>query len=292
MEDAFLAVDDVSEILNNAAGTAEVPEVAAFYAVFDGHNGAQAAEFARERMLTSIITNNTFPSDIEASLVSAFLRVDQEYLAATCANEDSAGTTALTALVWGSHLYVANAGDCRAVISRRGKAVPLTKDHKPHDPEERRRIELCGGFVCGEGLLCGELAVARALGDHHLAPPLKGADGPLIAHPDLVCHSLHPQDEFLLLGSDGLWDVFSSERAVEYARQRLLLHNDPQRCAEEMVQEALRMYTSDNVTCIAVCFGEEPPKRRMYRSSAAGGAAVSRSGINLLAELLNSHAHL
>ena len=37
--------------------------------VFDGHNGAQAAEFARERMLTSIITNNTFPSDIEASLV-------------------------------------------------------------------------------------------------------------------------------------------------------------------------------------------------------------------------------
>ena len=119
-----------------------------------------------------------------------------------------------------------------------------------------------------------------------------GADGPLIAHPDLVCHSLHPQDEFLLLGSDGLWDVFSSERAVEYARQRLLLHNDPQRCAEEMVQEALRMHTSDNVTCIAVCFGEEPPKRRMYRSSAAGGAAVSRNGINLLAELLNSHAHL
>jgi hypothetical protein len=71
-----------------------------------------------------------------------------------------------------------------------------------------------------------------------------------------------------------------------------LQHNDPQRCAEELVAEALRMHTSDNVTCIAVCFGEEPPKRRVFRNSAAGGGGVSRPGLNLLAELLNSHAHL
>jgi len=51
--------------------------------------------------------------------------------------------------------------------------IDLTRDHKPAEPSERRRIELCGGFVCGEGLLCGELAVARAIGDFHL-PELKG----------------------------------------------------------------------------------------------------------------------
>jgi serine/threonine protein phosphatase PrpC len=76
-------------------------------------------------------------------------------------------------VVWGSTLYVANAGDSRAVLSRHGKAIELTRDHKPHEPSEKQRIELCGGYVCSEGRLCGELAVARAIGDFHL-PQLKG----------------------------------------------------------------------------------------------------------------------
>lgn len=69
------------------------------------------------------------------------------------------------------------AGDSRAVLSRSGKAIELTRDHKPLEPMERQRIELCGGFVCSDGRLCGELAVARAIGDYHF-PNLKGlADG-------------------------------------------------------------------------------------------------------------------
>lgn len=64
------------------------------------------------------------------------------------------------------------AGDSRAVLSRGGRAIELTRDHKPHDVRERQRIELSGGYVCTEGLLCGELAVARAIGDYHL-PQLK-----------------------------------------------------------------------------------------------------------------------
>lgn len=265
MEDASLAVDSINGLWMGEE-VVELPDVAAFYAVFDGHNGPHAAEFAREHLLTTVVTSETFPRDIEASLASAFLAVDQQYLAAISHKEDSAGTTALAALVWGGHIYLANAGDCRAVMSRRGKALDLTKDHKPRDPEERRRIELSGGFVCQEGLLCGELAVARALGDHHLTD-LKGAEGPLIAQPELTHHCLTPQDEFLLIGSDGLWDVFPSQRAVEFARQRLLAHNDPQRCSEELVAEALERHTSDNVTAITVCFGEEGPQRRVYRNS-------------------------
>jgi protein phosphatase 2C family protein 2/3 len=108
----------------------------------------------------------------------AFMQIDRDYLAAisssATAAQDSAGTTALAAVVWGSSLYVANAGDSRAVLSRHGKAIDLTRDHKPHEPSERQRIELCGGYVCSEGRLCGELAVARAIGDFHL-PQLKGS---------------------------------------------------------------------------------------------------------------------
>lgn len=65
------------------------------------------------------------------------------------------------------------AGDSRAVISQSGKAIDLTRDHKPD--AERERIESSGGFVCTEGLLNGELGVARAIGDYHM-PDLKQLD--------------------------------------------------------------------------------------------------------------------
>jgi hypothetical protein len=61
------------------------------------------------------------------------------------------------------------------VISQSGKAIDLTRDHKPHVPAERQRIESSGGFVCTEGLLNGELGVARAIGDYHI-PELKQLD--------------------------------------------------------------------------------------------------------------------
>jgi len=57
-------------------------------------------------------------------------------------------------------------------------------------------------------------------------------------------------------------DVFPSQRAVEFARQRLRRHNDPARCAAELVQEALRMHSSDNLTVVVVCLGDEPPPAR------------------------------
>jgi protein phosphatase 2C family protein 2/3 len=52
---------------------------------------------------------------------------------------------------------------------------------------------------------------------------------PLTAEPEVTQHQLAPNDEFLVLGCDGLWDVISSQRAVEVARQKLREHNDPQR---------------------------------------------------------------
>jgi hypothetical protein len=66
---------------------------------------------------------------------------------------------------------------------------------------------------------------------------LKSADGHgvLTAEPEVTEHHLHRDDEFLLMGCDGLWGVFGNQRAVEWARLRLQVHNDPQACAEELV---------------------------------------------------------
>lgn len=65
-------------------------------------------------------------------------------------------------------------GDSRAVLSRRGKAIVLTRDHKPLDPQEQQRIECAGGFVCADDRLCGRLSVSRAIGDFHYKEKLKG----------------------------------------------------------------------------------------------------------------------
>ena len=61
-------------------------------------------------------------------------------------------------------LYVANAGDSRCVLSRRGEAVPLSFDHKPENEEERERIEKAGSVIT-DGRVDGNLNLSRSLGD-------------------------------------------------------------------------------------------------------------------------------
>lgn len=84
------------------------------------------------------------------------------------------------------------------------------------------------------------VSFASPAGDFHL-DTLKvaaggGLDGPLTAEPEVVTHTLAAEDEFLLLGCDGLWDVLSSQRAVDIARSRLRIHNDPAACSRELVR--------------------------------------------------------
>ncbi|GBF93966.1 phosphatase 2C-like [Raphidocelis subcapitata] len=265
---------------------AELPACAGFYAVFDGHCGASAAQFAAARALGRVVHSLHFPREPAAALTDAFLSIEAEYEAVVSRGAAAAaGTTALAALVWGGRVVLANAGDSRAVLSRRGKAIELTTDHKPADPVERSRIESAGGYVCEDGLLCGELAVSRALGDYHLAALKRAGSragtGPLTAEPEITDYRLAgPDDEFIILGCDGVWDVFPSQRAVEFARQRLRLHNDPARCAEELVAEALRMHSSDNLTVVVICLGEDPPQPRVYSGSAFSGGASRRTSLD------------
>lgn len=62
-----------------------------------------------------------------------------------------AGCTAVVAVVKGNELWVANAGDSRAVLCRNGQAVALSEDHKPQSEAERNRITAAGGFVSDVG---------------------------------------------------------------------------------------------------------------------------------------------
>ena len=74
------------------------------------------------------------------------------------------GCTAVVALKCGEELYVANAGDSRCVVSRAGKAVDMSIDHKPEDEPEKTRIEKAGGWVTPDGRVKGGLNLSRSLG--------------------------------------------------------------------------------------------------------------------------------
>lgn len=78
----------------------------------------------------------------------------------------SSGCTAVMALLSGRDLYVANAGDSRCVVCRDGKALDMSLDHKPEDPEEMERIRKAGGRVTLDGRVNGGLNLSRAIGDH------------------------------------------------------------------------------------------------------------------------------
>ena len=124
----------------------------------------------------------------------------------------SAGCTAVVALVRGGQLVVANAGDSRCVLSRRGRAGDLTHDHKPTDPEEYARILKAGGFVT-EGRVNGSLTLSRALGDleYKQARELPPEPQAVTALPEVRSEALGEGDEFLILACDGIWDVLTNQ---------------------------------------------------------------------------------
>lgn len=121
----------------------------------------------------------------------------------------------------------------------------MSVDHKPNCKDERMRIENSGGCVVWAGTwrVGGVLAVSRAFGDK----PLKRY---VIATPDVREETLGPDDEFIILASDGLWDVVSNQDAVNLVRDV----RDPEKAAKKLAEEAMSRGSNDNVSAIVVRF--------------------------------------
>lgn len=199
--------------------------------------------------------------------------------------EALSGCTATTALVRSDRVIVANVGDSRAVLSRGGTAMDLSTEHRvygrgPVVESETERVEAAGGWV-DDGRVCGILAVSRAFGDPSFkGPGLKSmlkmgvADGhwdenfaasvnftadPVTSEPDVFEVGLEPGiDEFLVVGTDGLWDVLSSKEVVSLVRADFKRGRHPEEIAQRLAQLAIKRYTADNTAVIIVdLLGEE-----------------------------------
>ncbi|KAI3845445.1 hypothetical protein MKX03_010178 [Papaver bracteatum] len=194
-----------------------------FFAVFDGHGGSIVANLCCER-LHKILENETVSSNLdeiewENAMVSCFEKMDGEVSEKEMENQGikSTGSTAVVALISKDKIIVANCGDSRAVLSRaRSPPIPLSQDHKPDRKDETERIEAAGGTVInwnGSRVL-GVLATSRCIGDRYLKPFVTSV-------PEVTITSRNESDEFLILASDGLWDVMSNKMACQIARKCL-----------------------------------------------------------------------
>ncbi|PNY12152.1 putative protein phosphatase 2C 59-like protein, partial [Trifolium pratense] len=204
-------------------------EVVGLFGVFDGHGGARAAEYVKQNLFSNLISHPKFISDTKSAIADAYTHTDSEFLKSENNQNRDAGSTASTAILVGDRLIVANVGDSRAVICRGGNAIAVSRDHKPDQTDERQRIEDAGGFVMWAGTwrVGGVLAVSRAFGDRLLKQYV-------VADPEIQEEKVDSSLEFLILASDGLWDVVSNEEAVAMIKPI----EDAEEAAKRLMKEA------------------------------------------------------
>ncbi|VDK31448.1 unnamed protein product [Dibothriocephalus latus] len=143
---------------------------------------------------------------------------------------DVGGSTCIVLLVRDGQIYCANCGDSRAVISCLGVAEAFSTDHKPSLPRERSRILAAGGWISGGNRVNGNLALSRALGDFTFKrnPQLSPVDQIISPEPDVSCRDIRPEeDEFIVMGCDGIWDVLTDQEVVHFVRSRLAAGSPP-----------------------------------------------------------------
>ncbi|CAA3028635.1 probable phosphatase 2C 9 isoform X1 [Olea europaea subsp. europaea] len=215
------------------------------FAIYDGHLGDTVPAYLQRHLFTNILKEEDFWTNPNRSIAKAYERTDEAILSH---NPDlgRGGSTAVTAILINCrHLWVANVGDSRAVLSRNGQAIQLSIDHEPNT--ERGSIENRGGFVSNMpgdvARVDGQLAVSRAFGDKNLKSHLR-------SDPDITDADIDEDSDFLILASDGLWKVMSNQEAVDL----VMTINDPQKAAKQLSTEALNRESKDDISVIVVRF--------------------------------------
>ncbi|XP_057462886.1 probable protein phosphatase 2C 8 isoform X2 [Actinidia eriantha] len=145
---------------------------------------------------------------------ACFSKMDEEVNGSSGGGSDgkrkTVGSTTVLVVMGKEEVVVANCGVSRVVLGRGGVAVPLSEDHKPYRLDERERVEAIGGWITNRyGSDClGGLGTSRSIGHQHLKPYM-------ICEPEVTVSKRTESDNFLIIVSDGLWDVVSNEVACD-----------------------------------------------------------------------------
>ncbi|CAI9298506.1 unnamed protein product [Lactuca saligna] len=254
-----------------------------FFGVFDGHGeyGTQCSQFVKQKLCENLLRNNRFHVDPVEACHAAFLTTNSQLHADNNVDDSMSGTTAITVLVRGKTLYVANSGDSRAIIAeKRGTeivAVDLSIDQTPFREDELERVRLCGARVLTldqiEGLKNPDVqcwdteegddgdpprlwvpngmypgtAFTRSIGDS-IAETIG-----VVANPEIVALDLTPDHLFFVIASDGVFEFLSSQAVVDMVSS----FTDPRDACAAIVAESYRLWLqfetrTDDITVIVV----------------------------------------
>ncbi|PKU63642.1 protein phosphatase 2C and cyclic nucleotide-binding/kinase domain-containing protein isoform X1 [Dendrobium catenatum] len=253
-----------------------------FFGVFDGHgeNGAQCSQFVKRKLCENLLRNSRLQVDVIEAIHATFLTTNLQ-LHADVLDDSMSGTTAVTILVRGRTIYVANAGDSRAVIAeRRGKdivAMDLSIDQTPFRSDELERVKHCGARVLTldqiEGLKNPDVRCWGTEEDDDGDPPRLWVQSGMypgtaftrsigdsiaesigvVASPEIYALELTHNHPFFVIASDGVFEFLSSQTVVDMVAK----FKDPRDACAAIVAESYRLWLqfetrTDDITIIVV----------------------------------------
>ncbi len=244
----------------------------ALFLVLDGHGeqGDKISEFVLRQLVVSLEKSPLLESSPSEALKDAFVMTNLALMTTTI-NYMTSGTTCVCCYLRGRTLYVANCGDSRAVmgvfVNGEVKARNLSRDHKPDDEEEAKRITEWGGFVrpapepglsarvyLDENFTMIGLAMARSLGDF----AVKSIG--VIAEPEIMQFEVDQNDQFMIMASDGVWEFIGSQEAVDIIQEKFAAGANCRQACQELIEQASQRWAEeegdyrDDITCIVVKF--------------------------------------
>jgi protein phosphatase 2C family protein 2/3 len=110
----------------------------------------------------------------------------------------------------------------------------------------------------------------------------------VISEPEITSGKIDDSSEFIIIGSDGLFDVFSNQQAVNFVRHCLMTHGNLSRAAKEIVEKALSKGSHDNISCIIMALNQRGNTLKVKKRKRDG---LFESDAGLLCDDANYHDH-
>ncbi len=249
VEPSYYEIDGVTAKINQDRGCVVFPfgndENQVLFAVLDGHGeyGDLVSNYTMMELKLQLEVHPDLKHNPSKALTETFLSVDDSLRLAHAAEAEFSGTTLVAALVRGEHIWIANVGDSRIVVAKHVldgnlngkismKAKDLSIDHNPNSPAEEKRILEMGGYISpppepglsarvwlDPAMTRAGLAMARSIGDY----AVKSIG--VIAEPEITEYDIAPEDRFIILASDGVWEFLSSQEAVDIVKEKIGIIN-------------------------------------------------------------------
>lgn len=262
----------------------------AMFSVFDGHGefGDLCSQFARDKLHLNLNRRLRHGQDFMTAFADSFVETNEQLHDDPNIDDLMSGTTAVSVVINGTVLQIGNCGDSRAIIissdnspqgTEKFVARALSKDQTPFRRDERERVKKTGARVMTMDQLDGlepihedwddvELgeqldtigdpprvwaphecypgtAFTRSIGDH------EAEELGVFAEPELHTHSLSPQDKYVVVASDGVFEFITNQEVAQIVARA----KDPQKACQTLVAESYKRWLyneprSDDITVI------------------------------------------